>query len=281
MSKNLQKQAQLVKLYTSTDKKMPGEQGKTGEPAKPLDPGEKHNKDTQRTHSPPNRRRAQELLANTRKKGYKTSTVLEHLIAADPADFLPTTLPDPDSDFPARSSFLPSADASPAQILDAQYQTSLLGEAAAKSDDIIAQAEKDSAKNAFLAMVGHCTDVQKKEALAKLDVPEAVKELVGMLTAYDWAFVEQAKELRGYAVAKILEETNHPDARLRLKALEMLGKVTEVALFTERSEVKQVGMSDSELDAELKKRLDAYLALEREVIESTAVKVGELGVDGV
>jgi hypothetical protein len=46
-----------------------------------------------------------------------------------------------------------------------------------------------------------------------------------MLTAYDWRFVQQAKELRGYAVAKLVEETANPNANIRLKALGLLGEV--------------------------------------------------------
>jgi hypothetical protein len=84
-----------------------------------------------------------------------------------------------------------------------------------------------------------------------------VQRLVGMLTAYDWQFVEQAQRIRGMAVAKILEETDHPDARIRLKALEMLGKVTEVGLFTERIEIKKSDLSDVELDERIKQKLDA------------------------
>ena len=80
-----------------------------------------------------------------------------------------------------------------------------------------------------------------------------------MLTAYDWQFVEQAKELRGYAVAQILEETKHSDARIRLKALDMLGKVTEVALFTERVEVKKTDMSDDELETRIKDKLNRFM----------------------
>jgi hypothetical protein len=77
-----------------------------------------------------------------------------------------------------------------------------------------------------------------------------------MLTAYDWKFVEQATELRGYAVSQLLEETKHPDAKIRLKALELLGKVTEVALFTERVEVKKTDMTDAELDKRIKEKLE-------------------------
>jgi hypothetical protein len=82
-----------------------------------------------------------------------------------------------------------------------------------------------------------------------------------MLTAYDWAFVEQARELRGYAVAQILEEVKHPDARIRLKALQMLGTVTEVALFTERVEVKKTQMSDVELETRIKEKLNRFMGV--------------------
>jgi hypothetical protein len=80
-----------------------------------------------------------------------------------------------------------------------------------------------------------------------------------MLTAYDWEFIHQAKELRGYTVSKILEETKHPDARIRLKALQMLGNVTEVALFTERVEVIKKDASEEEIEKRLRDRLAKFL----------------------
>jgi len=95
-----------------------------------------------------------------------------------------------------------------------------------------------------------------------------------MLTAYDWAFVEQAKELRGFAVAKILEEVKHPDARIRLKALDMLGKVTEVALFTERIEVKKTEMSDMELETRIKDKLNRFMGV-IDVVDVTEEKSDE------
>ena len=170
--------------------------------------------------------------------------MLEHLLEADPKDFISVekTLP--------------------AALLDAQYATSLLeGLDVRPDEDVLNESQSEAARKAFLAMTtGQDRDTQQK-ALMKLEVPEAVKQVVGMLSAYDWAFVEQAKQMRGYAVAKILEDTQHPDVRHRLRALELLGKVTEVALFTERSEIKKVGMTDAELDEELKKRLDKYTSL--------------------
>jgi len=80
-----------------------------------------------------------------------------------------------------------------------------------------------------------------------------------MVTAYQWKFIEQAESLRSMSVAKIVKETDHPDARIRLKALEMLGKVTEVALFTDRVQIKTDEISDEELDAKIKEKLSRYM----------------------
>jgi hypothetical protein len=79
-----------------------------------------------------------------------------------------------------------------------------------------------------------------------------------MLTAYDWEFINQAKEIRGYAVAQLLEETKHPTASVRLKALALLGKVTEIGLFTDKIEIKKTELSDAELEARIKEKLGKF-----------------------
>jgi hypothetical protein len=75
-------------------------------------------------------------------------------------------------------------------------------------------------------------------------------------------------------VAQILEEVKHPDARIRLKALDMLGKVTEVALFTERIEVKKTEMSDVELEARIKDKLNRFMGV-IDVVDVTEDKPDE------
>jgi hypothetical protein len=99
----------------------------------------------------------------------------------------------------------------------------------------------------------------QKATLAALKTPEAVRHLTGMLSAYDWAFIDMARELRGYTVAKIVEETQSPNANIRLKALGLLGKVTEVGLFTEKIEVQKAEMSDNELDQRIKDKLNKFM----------------------
>jgi predicted ATP-grasp superfamily ATP-dependent carboligase len=120
-------------------------------------------------------------------------------------------------------------------------------------EELITGAEKQQASEVFHALT--TASDQAKQAVTGLTTPPQIKALVGMLTAYEWQFVEEAQRLRSMAVAKLVEETEHPDARIRLKAIELLGKVTEVGLFTERVTVKKEELEDHELDERIREKL--------------------------
>lgn len=154
----------------------------------------------------------------------------------------------------------PLADASPDDIVAAQLNTAdwLEKMGAPSVEDAQKAAATAAAQQAFGALTTQTPEEQRK-ALVQINTPAAVRHLTGMLTAYDWEFVQQAKELRGYAVAQILEETKHPDAKIRLKALDMLGRVTEVALFTERMEIKKTDLSDAEIEAKIKEKIGRFM----------------------
>ena len=87
------------------------------------------------------------------------------------------------------------------------------------------------------------------------------------------------KELRGYAVAKILEECEHPTASIRLKALALLGKVTEVGLFTDKVEVKKVDLTEDEVDRKLKEKLAKFMDVTDAEIIDVEDKKSELTSD--
>lgn len=165
----------------------------------------------------------------------------------------------------------------PADIVAAQQQTEewlrSMGAPTADTSPLAAA----QAQEAFTKLVTNTPTALQREAVLQINTPPAVRHLVGMLTAYDWAFVERAKELRGYAVAQILEETKHPDAKIRLRALEMLGKVTEVALFTDRVEVKRTTLDDTDLDAKIKEKLARFTGVVD--IEATEVAQEETQTD--
>lgn len=157
--------------------------------------------------------------------------------------------------------FKPLEKATPNEVLSAQFATAdwLEKLGVTPDEEIVDGLEVASAREAFQSLVTVTDDEQKKQALVELKTPLAVRQLTGMLTAYDWEFVQQAKELRGYTVAKILEETTSNNPNIRLKALALLGKVTEIGLFTEKIEIKKTEMSDSELETRIKEKLNRFM----------------------
>ena len=193
--------------------------------------------------------------------------LLDHLVSAKAADYAPETLPDD-------TLFTPLDKANTVQTLNAQVKTSSWLDQFDDEDEVVLEkAQQERVSDAFASLTTQ--DPNAKDKLLTLEMPEEVKSVVSMVTAYQWKFVEQANELRSMAVTKIAKETDHPDARIRLKALELLGKVTEVALFTDRVEVKKTEISDEDLDAQIKKKLEKYMG----VVEVIDVKEIEEDVD--
>lgn len=153
---------------------------------------------------------------------------------------------------------------SSADLLSAQIATAeLLDELGVTPDNQISyEAQTQAARNAFKVVIADKDSEEQKTKLLQLKTPAAVRHITGMLTAYDWEFVQMAKELRGYTVAKLFEETQSPNANIRLKALGLLGKVTEVGLFTDKVEIKKTDLTDEEIDKKLKDKLAAFMGVQ-------------------
>ena len=184
--------------------------------------------------------------------------MLDHLL-----DFNPEVLPTAEAPPPVDK-------VTPAEALNAKINTDdwLKAMGAPDSEVIVSELEKQQARETFTALTTAAPIKEQHALVERLETPAAVRHLTGMLTAYDWEFVNQAKELRGYAVAKILEDCEHPNANIRLKALGLLGKVTEIGLFTEKIEVKKTDLTEQEIDAKLKEKLAKFMNVQdAEVIE--------------
>lgn len=194
--------------------------------------------------------------------------LLEHLVSAQAADFVP----DIESGV---GNFAPLDDLTAPQTLGAQKQTvDWLSQFSSEEDEaqILSNAQEQQVANAFAALTTNSPDA--KNQLLNLQVPEEIVSAVAMVSGYQWEFVKQANELRSMSVAKIVKETEHPDARIRLKALELLGKVTEVALFTERVEVNKKEMSDEELEKRIREKLSKYMG-KVDVVEVDDIEIVE------
>jgi hypothetical protein len=163
----------------------------------------------------------------------------------------------------ARDGLVKLDDASPEEVLSAQVATEQwLAELGVDDDEVVAnQQQTQAARKAFNTVTTNADTTEQKASLAELKTPAAVRHLTGMLAAYDWQFIDMAQQLRGYTVAKLLEETKSPNANIRLKALGLLGKVTEVGLFTEQIEVKKVEMTDAEVEQRIKDKLAKFMGV--------------------
>lgn len=178
------------------------------------------------------------------------------LLADDEGGYEPVKLVNP------KEGFTPQKKLDASDELDARFETAEFLDAigAKPEDEITKEIAREAASKSFEDFVKNVPDPQKKQNLANVKTPEAVKRVVGMLSSYDWQFVEESQRIRGFIVTKLLEEAeDHPDAKVRLRALELLGKVTDVGLFSERIEVKKTDITDAELDAQIKAKLEKFV----------------------
>jgi hypothetical protein len=87
----------------------------------------------------------------------------------------------------------------------------------------------------------------------------ALIHLEAILSEYDKDLINAASRLRSYVTNKLLIETIDEDARIRLKALELLGKTSSVGLFSDRLEVNVTHRTVEQVDQELEGMLEKYL----------------------
>ena len=88
--------------------------------------------------------------------------------------------------------------------------------------------------------------------------PGTILNLEAMLCEWDQEVLDVARRLRNYVTNKLIAESNDPDPKIRIKALELLGKVSSVGLFAERVDVNVTHRTITDIEIELKKTLELY-----------------------
>lgn len=86
--------------------------------------------------------------------------------------------------------------------------------------------------------------------------PATMLAVKGILDEFGHHVVESSVLIRHLVINKLILMTENADPRIRIRALENLGKMSDVALFTERSEVTITHQSTDDLKAKLKAKLD-------------------------
>ena len=76
-----------------------------------------------------------------------------------------------------------------------------------------------------------------------------------ILKQYAHAVVENSKQLRHLVTNKLIVETENPDPRVRIRALELLGKISDVGLFAEKTEITVTHQTTDDIKDRLRSKL--------------------------
>lgn len=82
--------------------------------------------------------------------------------------------------------------------------------------------------------------------------------LRALLSEYDVQVVKAAAQIRSFVTNRLIEEAA-PGNRNSIRALELLGKISEVGLFTERTEVTVKHQTTVELEQKVRDKLNALI----------------------
>lgn len=172
------------------------------------------------------------------------------------------------------------------------------------------RARAEAACNTALALGEHGLDIEPVAedrdmaanlAIAYADDPEKASKKVNnkraatirpasmilasnVLQEFSHSVVESATQIRHLVTNKLLLETENPDPRIRIRALELLGKISDVGLFAEKSEVTITHQTSDEIRERLRSKLEKLInpeaAEDAVIIDDTPIDVdAELGLD--
>ena len=109
-------------------------------------------------------------------------------------------------------------------------------------------------------------------ARAATMTPASLIQTRSILDEFGTAVVRHSVEIRHLVTNKLLLESENPDPRVRIRALELLGKISDVGLFTERSEVLITHQSTDDLRKKLREKFNRILDNDRpDVVDAVMV----------
>jgi hypothetical protein len=99
----------------------------------------------------------------------------------------------------------------------------------------------------------------KNQDKSKLSSPPVAFAAREFLRVYSSRLAAEMSDVRSALTNKLLELANCGDPRFELKAIELLGKHSDIALFAERSEVTVNYKNSSDLETAIKERVKRLL----------------------
>lgn len=173
-------------------------------------------------------------------------------------------IPEVDSDIPLPASATEAMpDLSPREELEMRARTVKMISDLMGSPIEPSEADKGAALEAAQSMM---LDPKQSPQLAAYSNP-TIAYLAGLVAQHDTLVVKELADLKKYVVNKLVAETEHPDAKIRLTALRALGEIDGVDAFKKRSEVTVKQQSIEEVEKEL---LETLEKLEKRTVDVQA-----------
>ena len=116
---------------------------------------------------------------------------------------------------------------------------------------------------------------QKGVTPRSLTQPAVILALSGYVKQYSNSIVSDAAETRNLIHNRLLEITSCGDPKHELKALELLGKMSDVGAFTEKSEITVSHKSAEDLQGLIKEKIGRLLELEVQDVEDITDSLDE------
>ena len=91
--------------------------------------------------------------------------------------------------------------------------------------------------------------------------------------------VESSKQLRNLVTNKLIIESENPDPRVRMRALELMGKISDVGLFAEKSEVTITHQTTDDIKERLRNKLTKLVNPELEVEDAVVLSAADIDID--
>lgn len=124
--------------------------------------------------------------------------------------------------------------------------------------------DKDIAAKLTVAYADNPETTSKKVTTKKASTltPASLVLTNNILKEFGQSVVESATHIRHLVTNKLLLETENPDPKVRIRALELLGKMSDVSLFAEKSEVTVTHQSTDDLREKLRAKLNKLVKVE-------------------
>lgn len=106
--------------------------------------------------------------------------------------------------------------------------------------------------------------------------PASLIQTRSILDEFGTAVVRHSVEIRHLVTNKLLIESENPDPRVRIRALELLGKISDVGLFTERSEVLITHQSTDDLRKKLREKFNRILDNDKPDVVDAVIVGGDV-----